>query len=239
MSNVHIVIPSRLGSTRLPNKPLQKLGNKTLIERVYVNAKQSNISSIFIATDSEKILMETINFCDQVVLTNSNHLSGTDRIYELCCIQNFNSDDIIINLQGDEPFMPVQIINAMPEILDGYDVGTACVPISDEDEIKNPNNVKVCFAGKTALYFSRSVIPNNFTNANVTYYKHIGIYAYKVKTLELISKLKPSKLELSEKLEQLRFIDNGLHIAIKNFDVEAPLGIDTEEDLFKAQKLIP
>ena len=237
MSDVHIVIPSRIGSTRLLNKPLQKLGNKTLLERVFDNASKSMFSSIYIATDNNEILDVATNFCDNVVLTSPKHVSGTDRIHELCSKMQFSPEDIVINLQGDEPFMPIEILNAMPEILEGFDVATACVPIRNDKEIQNINNVKVCFAKDRALYFSRSVIPDNFIKTDVSYYKHIGIYAYKVKTLKTISSLKPTKLELAEKLEQLRFLDHGLHIGIRNFNVKAPIGIDTQEDLVKAQKL--
>jgi len=237
MSDVHIVIPSRIGSTRLLNKPLQKLGNKTLLERVFDNAAKSMFSSIYIATDNSEILDVATNFCDNVVLTSPEHVSGTDRIHELCLKMQFSPEDIVINLQGDEPFMPIEILNAMPAILEGFDVATACVPICDEEEIQNINNVKVCFAKDRALYFSRSVIPDNFIKTDVSYYKHIGIYAYKVKTLKTISSLKPTKLELAEKLEQLRFLDHGLHIGIRNFNVKTPIGIDTQEDLVKAQKL--
>ena len=237
MTDVHIVIPSRIGSTRLSKKPLQKLGNKTLLERVFDNAAKSKFSSIFIATDDSEILDLASNFCNNVITTSAEHVSGTDRIHELCTKMHFNPEDIVINLQGDEPFMPLEIINAMPDILEGFDVATACVPILDDEDIDNINNVKVCFAKDRALYFSRSVIPDNFTNTDVDYYKHIGIYAYKVKTLKTISSLKPTKLELAEKLEQLRFLDHGLHIGIRNFNVKAPIGIDTQEDLIKAQKL--
>ena len=237
MTDVHIVIPSRIGSTRLPNKPLQKLGKKTLLERVFDNAAKSKFSSIYIATDNSEILDLASNFCENVIITSPEHVSGTDRIHELCTKMQFNPEDIVINLQGDEPFMPIKIINAMPDILEGFDVATACVPIPDDEDIQNTNNVKVCFAKDRALYFSRSVIPDNFTNTDVDYYKHIGIYAYKVKTLKTISSLKPTKLELAEQLEQLRFLDHGLHIGIRNFNVKAPIGIDTQEDLIKAQKL--
>lgn len=238
MVNVHIVIPSRLGSTRLPEKPLQLIGKKTLIERVFDNAKASNFSSIHIATDSDKIASEASVFCNSVILTSEHHLSGTDRINELCNIKGFDENDIIINLQGDEPFMPIEIINSMPDILNGFDIATACVPFKSIQHVEDPNNVKVCFAHNQALYFSRSVIPNNFIKTDVTYFKHIGIYAYKVNTLNYIAKLQPAKLELSEKLEQLRFLDHNLKIGIKSFEVEAPIGIDTLEDLQRAQALV-
>ena len=133
MTDVHIVIPSRIGSTRLPKKPLQKLGNKTLLERVFDNAAKSNFSSIFIATDDSEILDLASNFCNNVITTSAEHVSGTDRIHELCTKLQFNPEDVVINLRGDEPFMPLEIINAMPDILDGFDVATACVPILDDE----------------------------------------------------------------------------------------------------------
>lgn len=139
MVNVHIVIPSRLGSTRLPEKPLQLIGKKTLIERVFENAKASNFSSIHIATDSDKIASEASVFCNSVILTSQHHLSGTDRINELCNIKGFDENDIIINLQGDEPFMPIEIINSMPDILNGFDIATACVPFKSIDMEREAN----------------------------------------------------------------------------------------------------
>jgi len=167
------------------------------------------------------------------VMTSSNHISGMDRIAEAARILDLHQDTPIVNFQGDEPFMPVQIINQLPMLLTtDTPISTACIKFSSTMDFNSPHEVKVVRSrSKKAMYFSRSVIPNSFTEEYKNYLKHLGIYAYTNETLQALSKLKPTLNEESEKLEQLRFLDNGFNIIVEDFECESPIGIDTPEDL--------
>ena len=239
-SNFIIIIPARAGSVRLPNKPLTMIHGKSLISRVFELAKKSNASAIYIATDSEHINDHAKSFGADVVMTSSNHKSGMDRIAEAGKILNLEPGSLIINLQGDEPFMPLEIINTLSTFVNSNNqIATACVPIKDKNILNNPNEVKVVRSlSKRAMYFSRSIIPYEFINNFDNYFKHLGIYAYSFKTLQELTQLEQSDNEIYEKLEQLRFLDNGFNIFIQNYDYESVIGIDTSEDLKLANKLI-
>ena len=228
-----IIVPARAGSTRLPNKPLAMINGRTLISRIIDLANSSNASNIYIATDSDEIKDHCESCGANVVMTSSNHISGMDRIAEAARILNLNLDTPIVNLQGDEPFMPVQIINQLPMLLTtDTPISTACIKFSSTMDFNSPHEVKVVRSrSKKAMYFSRSVIPNSFTAEYKNYLKHLGIYAYTNETLQALSKLKPTLNEESEKLEQLRFLDNGFNIIVEDFECESPIGIDTPEDL--------
>ena len=169
-------------------------------------------------------------------MTKEDHISGLDRIAEAANILGLSADTRILNLQGDEPFMPLEIINSLTANLSNeFTIATACVPLIDSEAIKNPNEVKVVRSlSKRAMYFSRSVIPNEFTSSYDNYLKHLGIYAYQNKTLQELSALKPTSNELQEKLEQLRFLDHGYNIFAGDYACEPPIGIDTPTDLEKA-----
>ena len=239
-NNFIIIIPAHAGSVRLPNKPLTMIQGKSLISRVFELAKRSNASAIYIATDSEKINDHAKSFGADVIMTSSNHKSGMDRIAEAGKILNLEPGSLIINLQGDEPFMPLEIINTLSTFVNSNNqIATACVPIKDKNILNNPNEVKVVRSlSKRAMYFSRSIIPYEFINNFNNYFKHLGIYAYSFKTLQELTQLEQTDNEIYEKLEQLRFLDNGYNIFIQNYDYESVIGIDTLEDLKLANKLI-
>ena len=228
-----IIVPARAGSTRLPNKPLAMINGSTLISRIIDLANSSNASNIYIATDSDEIKDHCESCGANVVMTSSNHISGMDRIAEAARILDLHLDTPIVNLQGDEPFMPAQIINQLPMLLTtDTPISTACIKFSSTMDFNSPHEVKVVRSrSKKAMYFSRSLIPNSFTAEYKNYLKHLGIYAYTNQTLQALSKLKPTLNEESEKLEQLRFLDNGFNIIVEDFECESPIGIDTPEDL--------
>jgi len=233
-----IIVPARSGSTRLPNKPLAMINGRSLISRVIDLAKSSKAADLYIATDSNEIKQHVESSGTNVVMTSSNHISGMDRIAEAATILDLDSDTSIVNLQGDEPFMPVEIINQLPTFLNNeIPISTACIKFTNEIDLNSPNDVKVTRSlSKRAMYFSRSVIPNPFTSDYQNYLKHLGIYSYKNKTLQKLSKLNPSSNEEIEKLEQLRFLDNGFNIFVQDYECKAPIGIDTPEDLEAAIK---
>ena len=228
-----IIVPARSGSTRLPNKPLAMINGRSVISRIIDLANSSNASNVYIATDSDEIKDHCESHGANVVITSSNHISGMDRVAEAAKILDLPPEIPILNLQGDEPFMPLQIINQLPLMLStDTPISTACIKFSDEMDFSNPHEVKVVRSlSKKAMYFSRSIIPNSFTAEYKNYLKHLGIYAYTNETLQHLSTLKPTANEQSEKLEQLRFLDNGFNIFVEDFECEAPISIDTPEDL--------
>ena len=232
-----IIVPARAGSTRLPNKPLAIINGRTVISRIIDLARSSNASNVYIATDSDEIKNHCESCGANVVMTSSNHISGMDRIAEAARKLDLQEDVPIVNLQGDEPFMPNQIINQLPVLLSkDTPISTACIQFSKSMDITSHHEVKVVRSiSKKAMYFSRSLIPNS-TNADYRIYlKHLGIYSYTNKTLQALSKLKPTLNEKSEKLEQLRFLDHDYNIIVEDFECEAPIGIDTPDDLEAAK----
>ena len=232
-----IMVPARAGSTRLPNKPLANINGKTVISRIIDLALSSNASNVYIATDSDEIKDHCESSGVNVVMTSSSHISGMDRIAEAAKTLDLPDDIPIVNLQGDEPFMPIEIINQLPMLLsDDVLISTACIKFTKNMDFNSPHEVKVVRSvSKTAIYFSRSVIPNPSNPGSQNHLKHLGIYAYTNKTLQALSALKPTANEESEKLEQLRFLDNGFEIFVQDFKCEAPIGIDTPEDLEAAR----
>ena len=235
---VIIIIPARLASTRLPNKPLAMIEGKTMIQRVYEQTLKANLGEVIIATDGEKIANEINKFGGKYILTNPDLQSGTDRIYS--AYQLLKQDfDIIVNVQGDLPNIDPRVISECVNLAleSDCDIATVASKISDISEINNPNVVKIALAQNgLALYFSRSPIPFS-KNINDDYFHHIGIYAYKKNALEKFINLKPSPLEKRESLEQLRALENGMKIAVKIVDAH-PLSVDTKEDLDKVINLI-
>ena len=235
---VIIIIPARLASTRLPNKPLAIIEGKTMIQRVYEQALKANLGEVIIATDGEKIANEIKKFGGKYILTNPDLQSGTDRIYSAYKLlkQDF---DIIVNVQGDLPNIDPNVISECVNLAleNDCDIATVASKISDISEINNPNVVKIALAQNgLALYFSRSPIPFS-KNINDDYFHHIGIYAYKKNALEKFINLTPSPLEKRESLEQLRALENGMKIAVKIVNAH-PLSVDTKEDLDKVINLI-
>ena len=235
---VIIIIPARLASTRLPNKPLAMIEGKTMIQRVYEQALKANLGEVIIATDGEKIANEINKFGGKYILTNPDLQSGTDRIYS--AYQLLKQDfDIIVNVQGDLPNIDPRVISECVNLAleSDCDIATVASKISDISEINNPNVVKIALAQNgLALYFSRSPIPFS-KNINDDYFHHIGIYAYKKNALEKFINLTPSPLEKRESLEQLRALENGMKIAVKIVNAH-PLSVDTQEDLDKVINLI-
>ena len=236
------VIPSRYESSRLPGKPLLKLGNKTILEMVYDQVKQvKHLDEIVIATDDQRIYDHAKTFTESVAMTKVEHKSGTDRIAEL---GDANIDwDIIVNVQGDEPFInPEDIDRSLEPFLHDLQLEMLSIYhyINDPADINNPNNVKVVTdINDFALYFSRSTIPfvrNNLIQ-DFKFKKHLGLYVYKRDALLTLARLPESQLESLEKLEQLRALEN--QIKIKMIEVKSSsIGIDTQADYERALRII-
>ena len=232
-----IIVPARAASTRLPNKPMAIINGRSLISRIIQLAHTSNAINSYIATDSTEIKNHAESLGANVVMTSKEHASGMDRIAEAAKKIDLPLNTPILNLQGDEPFMPLQIINKLPMLISkDIPISTACISFNEKMDINNPNEVKVVRSkSKKAIYFSRSVIPNSFTFDYKNYLKHLGIYAYTNETLQALSKLDQTSNEKTEKLEQLRFLDNGFNIFVEDFEYDAPIGIDTPGDLEAAK----
>ncbi len=234
---VTIIIPARYASTRFPGKPLVDLGGKSMLMRVYEQAgKAKGISDIIIATDDTKIQEHCINHGAKVCMTSTDHQTGTDRCVEV--IEGFSTKpDIIINVQGDEPFIQPQQIEQLINLLQQQhiQIATLCKKIDAVEDIINPNIVKVVKSTKDkALYFSRQAIPY-YRDKQISeiYYKHLGIYGFKTETFLQLAKLPQSPLEKAENLEQLRWLDNGYAIYLAETDFQS-VAIDTPEDVQKA-----
>jgi len=233
MEEVYIIIPARIGSTRLPNKPLIDLNGRSLIQRVYLNASKIS-SNVFVATDSKKIEQNLSEYTSNIIMTSSDHISGTDRIYEAAKKLNIKDDSLIINLQGDEPFLP---IDAVSQIIQTYhsiepDVITLSCSLDDVNDLNNPNCVKVkTNIDNYALDFFRISDEENLN-------RHIGIYGYSFKTLKKLINLDPSDREIEYKLEQLRFLDNNFSIYVSYYDRNISHGIDTDLDVINARKIL-
>ena len=233
-----VLIPSRYDSTRLPGKPLADLNGKSLIQRVYEAAKLSDASSVFVATDSKKIEEECDSFGGRSILTKSSHQTGSDRLSEAATLLSLDDDQIIINLQGDEPFIDHRDINALAEMALKTNADMITLYADLEEKDKNDKNVVKISIQNTdeAISFSRKF--NGSLSAGVSTFRHLGIYAYKVSFLREFIKLNQSRNELLENLEQLRVLDNqGSIKAIKSLG-SIHLGIDTQEDLNKARKIL-
>ena len=228
------IIPARFASTRFPGKPLIDIGGKTMIQRVYEQSLLSNLNKVVVATDDERIADEVSRFGGEFVMTASNHQSGTDRCAEVA--KNLPGYDIVINIQGDEPFIdPIQI-NLVRDCFNDEKVQLATLikAIHSEEELHNPNIPKVIIGNQQqAIYFSRYPIPYlRNPSSSHQFYKHIGIYGYKTAVLLEITQLKPSILELAESLEQLRWIENGYQIQTKLTTIET-VAIDSPSDLLR------
>jgi 3-deoxy-manno-octulosonate cytidylyltransferase (CMP-KDO synthetase) len=234
-----VIIPARYDSTRFPGKPLCPLRGKPLIQHVYENSKRSRrAEDVVVATDSETIFERVLAFGGKAVMTNKNHPSGTDRIAEVAASLDY---DIIVNVQGDEPLIRPEMIDDVITALDDTraSIGTLIKKIEDPVEISDNNVVKVVFdKERFALYFSRAAIPFRAHHSEIRtpeYYKHIGIYSYRRDVLLVLAGMEPTELEKIEKLEQLRAIENGLKIRVKETFLET-FGVDTPEDLERVEK---
>lgn len=239
------LIPARYASTRFPGKPLIDICGKSMIQRVYEQALKANcLTKVVVATDDERIFSHVEGFGGNAILTSSEHQSGTDRCAEVA--EHFSEYEAFINIQGDEPLIDPKQIDLLGEKISQTDVRLATLikKIDILEELQNPNTPKViCRTNGEAIYFSRQTIPHiretepiEWLNKH-TFFKHIGIYAYKRETLKQIAKLEPSKLEKAESLEQLRWIEHGFPIHTVVTTIET-LAVDTPEDLKRIIELI-
>ncbi len=230
----HIVIPSRYGSTRFPGKPLVEIHEKTMVEHVYERALESGAKSIVIATDDQRIAEAADVFGADVCMTSDKHQSGTDRIVEVVNKLELADHEIIVNVQGDEPFVPSDNIFQVAENLANNPDASIATLSTPEDiaSIENPNMVKVVSdKDGHALYFSRAAIPHGRDTKQKTFDRHIGLYAYRVSYLKRFAEHKMAPLESQEKLEQLRALWYGEKIHVATAVQPPPVGIDTPEDL--------
>jgi len=237
-----VIIPARYASSRLPAKMLKEINGKSLIEHTYSNAIKSNASRVIIATDDERIKTVAEGFGAEVCMTNDSHTSGTSRIAEAVSFLNFQNDDVIVNLQGDEPMMSPSAINQVASNLvsSGMSVATLCETINTEDAYFDENCVKVVYNSRgRAMYFSRSPVPAFRDGQNINLdlcFRHIGLYAYRVNFLKDYSNMPISRLEMAEKLEQLTFLMEGFDIHVDVSFASTGYGVDTESDLIKVKK---
>jgi 3-deoxy-manno-octulosonate cytidylyltransferase (CMP-KDO synthetase) len=238
----HAIIPARFGSTRLPGKPLLHIGGWPLIQWVWQSAVASGAASVLIATDDERIRAAAAKFGADCIMTSADHASGTDRIAEAVRSRGLPADAIVVNLQGDEPAMPPGVISEVAQALRevaGSDIGTAVAPIESLQEFLDPNCVKALRARDgRALYFSRAPVPwprDHISAERPASYagawRHIGIYAYRVRSLLQFAAWPPTPLETTERLEQLRALEHGMHIHLVALAQAPPAGIDTLADL--------
>lgn len=241
------IIPARYASQRFPGKPLAILGGKTVIQRVYEQVSKV-LTDVYVATDDERIFSKVASFGGKAIMTSPDHKSGTDRIEE--AVEKLDEDfDVVINIQGDEPFIHESQIKELCRCFDdaATQIATLGKPFTEDqtiEELENPNSPKIVRDNNGfAMYFSRSVIPylRNVSRAewlrNHDYLKHIGLYAYRREVLREITRLPQSSLELAESLEQLRWLQNGYRIRVGITDVET-VGIDTPADLQRAEAFL-
>ena len=243
--NFRVVIPARFDSSRLPGKALLPLAGKPMLQWVHERARGSAASEVIIATDDERIAVVARAFGAEVAMTARTHVSGTDRIAEVAAARGWADADIVVNVQGDEPLIPPRVIDQVAELLRTNaraDIATLAAKIDSPNDLADPNNVKVaCDSGGRALYFSRAPIPFNRdapTTLSSACLRHVGIYAYRVSALRRLASLPAARLELIEKLEQLRALENGMEIRVA-LAVERPLAdVNTAADLERAERAL-
>jgi len=240
-----VVIPARLGSTRLPRKPLADIAGKPMVIRVAERAKQSQAHSVVVATDSPEIEAVCHAHRIECLLTRADHPTGTDRIAEVAQLLKLPGDAIVVNVQGDEPLIPPELINQVALTLSQHPqcaISTVAVAITDPEDITNPNTVKVVLnRSGEALYFSRAQIPyvrDPASAQTAQHLRHIGIYAYRAQFLEAFTRLEMAPPEQAEALEQLRALWNGYRIAVHTALQAPPAGVDTAQDLERVRKIL-
>lgn len=239
MSGFVVVIPARYASTRLPGKPLLEINGKAMIQHVYERATESGASEVVIATDDERIADVAEAFGATVCMTSNHHQSGTERIAEVAELLDWDDNQVVVNLQGDEPAMPAALINQCAALLQDAtaDIATLASPFLTQGDFENPNCVKVIRdASDHAIYFSRAAIPyardaENKIRAAETALHHHGIYAYGCGVLRQLVLAKPSDLEVCEQLEQLRALSLGMTIIVGVPEKRPGIGVDTADDL--------
>ncbi|MFO1374931.1 MAG: 3-deoxy-manno-octulosonate cytidylyltransferase [Agitococcus sp.] len=251
MTDFKVVIPARYGSSRLPAKPLMDIAGKPMVVHVYERALLSKAKTVVVATDDERIAQALKPYGARVVMTSPNHPSGTDRLQEVAAKMKWDDDDIIVNVQGDEPLIPPEVINQVADNLANNrqaGIATLAEAIEDVGQLTNPNIVKlVRDANNMAMYFSRAPMPwarDAFTQGikelpvKDLYWRHLGIYAYKVSFLNAYVKWSPAVLEQVEALEQLRALYYGVKIHVDKACVSLPAGVDTQEDLERVRAIV-
>jgi 3-deoxy-manno-octulosonate cytidylyltransferase (CMP-KDO synthetase) len=233
------VIPARLGSTRLPHKPLQLLAGAPLITRVIERVLDHGVmAELVVATDSEKVAQAVAKCRIRAVLTSSSHRTGTDRVAEVARLADFAGFDVVANIQGDEPFLSREaLVGALSRVDQGDEIGTAAAPLA-VSLASDPSRVKVVTDARgRALYFSRAMIPHHRDESGEgsAYWQHVGIYAFSRAAIERWSTLPPAPAEEAERLEQLRALYHGMSIGVARLEEPALPGIDTVEDLRRAE----
>lgn len=250
MPDYRIIIPARMASQRLPGKPMLELAGFSLLQHVYRCGIGSSAQSVVIATDDKTIRDHAIGFGAEVVMTSTAHQSGSDRIAEAVRQLGWADESIVVNLQGDEPLMPTVCLDQVAALLQSdpaADMASLYWPISNAAEALDPNVVKVVLASAgNALFFSRSLLPfprdwgsvDQALDQGMHWYRHVGLYAYRVGALKRFAGLAPTPLEQAEKLEQLRMLESGGRIAMAAACAHIPPGVDTPEDLERVEKII-
>ncbi len=238
------IIPARYGSTRFPGKPLIEIEGQPMVWQTYLRAKEAGLEEVVVATDDRRIEQAVMERGGRVLMTSSLHLSGTDRCAEALALLEAEGKtyDFVLNIQGDEPFLQAQQIQALCRGLEKGTICTLAKRIEMAEQLQNPNTVKLVWSSIThrALYFSRYPIPYSRAEAGDIlqqhhYYKHIGLYGFDAQLLPILAALPPSSLELAESLEQLRWLENGFPIAVVETIYEAQ-AIDSPEDLAKLKR---
>lgn len=242
MPEFKVVIPARYDSTRLPGKSLRLLAGKTMLEHVWRIAQQSNADEIIIATDDSRIFDAATTLGATVVMTANTHVSGSDRIAEVATIRNWSAQTIVVNVQCDEPMLPAVLIDQVAGTLtDSGDIATLATPMEPQSNFRDPNIVKVVLdQSNRALYFSRAPVPYDRADAtNATaMLRHIGLYAYRVRSLQALCALAVCELEKIEHLEQLRALWAGMTIDVGIATVQPGPGVDTAQDLAEVEQLM-
>lgn len=237
------IIPARYAASRLPGKPLRQIGSKSMIHWVYAGAKASSLDRVVVATDHPDIQAHVLSFGGEVLMTDPDHPSGTDRCAEVA--RQFPEATWIVNIQGDEPFVEPAQIDQLIALGEGpADIATLVTPIGTEEELRDPNVVKAVFSTLTgqALYFSRAAVPFDRDRRfaaifpSEIYFRHLGMYAYRSTVLPELARLPVGRYEGIERLEQLRWLEAGYRIAVARTE-RAGLGVDTEADLERARRL--
>jgi 3-deoxy-manno-octulosonate cytidylyltransferase (CMP-KDO synthetase) len=246
-----VVIPARFASARLPGKALLPLAGKPMLQWVHERASEAGAHEVWIATDDERIASVARGFAARVIMTSAQHASGTDRIAEVARMQGWDERDIIVNAQGDEPLLPPGLIRQAAQLLRQYpqaDLATLATPIHTLAEFLDPNAVKVVVDyQQRALYFSRAPIPWHRDGAPAGLMsqgswqgarRHIGLYAYRVGSLQRLASIAPTALELAERLEQLRALESGFDIRVADSDVPSGPDVNTASDLERVSALL-